>query len=242
MPEVFVNYRTGDGEQLATIIDQDLRRRFGDAAVFKDHRSIQAGAVFQKALENGVWGSKVLLCVIGPAWLTAADGTGRRKIDNPEDWIHRELVMAFDHGVRVIPVIDEQAQSPLPVKELPQPLKRLADLQYKIYHHRDPDTVLNRIAQDVLDSVPGLKDLTQPAKQAGESATRNEVHGGGIGGVWGDPSIGTIISGPGNQYNGDVFGGSQFNGPTHAGTGTFNNARTINVGKDDGSAEGEERP
>lgn len=113
MPEVFVNYRTGDGEQLATIIDQDLRRRFGDAAVFKDHRSIQAGVVFQKALENGVWGSKVLLCVIGPAWLTAADGTGRRKIDNPEDWIHRELVMAFDHGARVIPVIDERAQPPL---------------------------------------------------------------------------------------------------------------------------------
>lgn len=241
MPEVFLNYRTGDGEQLATIIDQDLRHRFGDEHIFKDHRSIQAGAVFQEALKNGVWGSKVLLCIIGPTWLTAVDETGRRKIDNPEDWIHRELVLAFDHGVRVIPVIDEQAKAPLPVKELPKELKRLADLQYKVYSRRDPDTLLNRIAQDVADFVPSLKDRTLLPEPAAEPSTRNEAHGGGVGGVWRDPTVGTIISGPGNQYNGDVFGGSQFNGPTHAGTGTFNNARTINVREEDGSAEGEGR-
>ncbi|MGH3792738.1 MAG: hypothetical protein ACRDQ9_18475 [Pseudonocardiaceae bacterium] len=37
----------------------------------------------------------VLLAVVGPRWLTATDPTGRRRIDDPDDWVRRELAEAL---------------------------------------------------------------------------------------------------------------------------------------------------
>ncbi|HEY2057250.1 MAG TPA: toll/interleukin-1 receptor domain-containing protein [Amycolatopsis sp.] len=227
MPEIFVNYRNGDGHDLATIIDRDLRDRFGDEHVFMDHRSIPAGAKFENMLTSGVWGSKVLLCVIGPNWLSAADAEGRRKIDDPKDWIHHELHLAFENGVHVIPVIDERAETPLRVDELPKQITKLASCQYRTYRHRESDSVLDRIARDILDLVPGLADRRQPVpRSANSSGVETHVQGSGIGGIW---SSGPIVAGPGNQYHGDVFGGSKFNGPANTGPGTFNNADRITM-------------
>jgi hypothetical protein len=227
MPEIFVNYRTGDGQDLATIIDRDLRGRFGDEHVFMDHRSIPAGAKFENMLTSGVWGSKVLLCVIGPTWLTAADAEGRRKIDDPKDWIHHELHLAFGNGVHVIPIIDERAETPLRVEELPKRIAKLASCQYRTYRHRESDSVLDRIARDILDLVPGLVDRRQGApRPANSSGVETHAQGSGIGGTW---NSGPIIAGPGNQYHGDVFGGSKFNGPANTGPGTFNNADRITM-------------
>lgn len=165
MPEIFINYRTGDGHHLATILDERLRARFGDEHVFLDHRSIAAGADFEKALTNGVWGSTVLICVIGPGWLTEPGDNGEPKIADSGDWIHRELVLAFQHGVHVIPVLDERFEQPLRANALPAPLKRLALLQYRVYRHREAEATLDRLAADLVHLIPGLTDRDAPAEQ-----------------------------------------------------------------------------
>ena len=158
MPEIFINSRTGDGHHLATILDQRLRARFGDEHVFLDRNAIPAGAEFAEVLERGVWSSNVLLCVIGPRWLTDPGDNGKPKIFDPDDWIHRELVLAFQHGVHVIPVIDEHAAQPLRTESLPNPLARLALLQYRTYRAREVDASIDRIVADLLALVPGLVD------------------------------------------------------------------------------------
>lgn len=70
---------------------------------------------------------KVLLAVIGPQWL-AANSSGERLIDDPHDWIRRELVTAFEHGVTVIPVFTEDATPPRP-DDLPADIAQLGRQQ-----------------------------------------------------------------------------------------------------------------
>jgi hypothetical protein len=46
----------------------------------------------------------VLLVVIGPHWLTLTDEAGQRRIDDPRDWLHREIAEALHHRLRIIPI------------------------------------------------------------------------------------------------------------------------------------------
>jgi hypothetical protein len=47
-----------------------------------------------------VRGARVVLAVIGPYWLTAVGPDGRRCVDDPCDWVRRELAEAFEAGCR----------------------------------------------------------------------------------------------------------------------------------------------
>lgn len=210
MPEIFVNYRTNDGHHVATILARDLGDRFGDEHVFMAHRSIPAGTDFEQALTSGVWGSKVLLCVIGPEWLTMPGPDGTAKIANEDDWVHRELVLAFRHGVHVIPVFDERVERRSWGQDLPDALKRLTILHHRVYRHREQDAFLDQIASDVVALTPELRDrkAVEPAVVP-TPAVQHAANNSG--------SIGAIVAGPG-VFHGDV-GGVINHGPVNPGDG-----------------------
>ena len=77
--------------------------RFGDDRVFLDCRSIPAGADFAEELLGRLHECSVLLVVIGPRWLTLINELGQRRLEDPRDWIRREIAEAFARGLRVIP-------------------------------------------------------------------------------------------------------------------------------------------
>jgi len=99
--------------------------------------------------------ARVLLVVIGPRWLTATAPTGRRRIDDPADWIRRELAEAFTAGVRVIPVLTDQAQMPTEA-ELPADIAALSRCQYRRLRHHDSTADLARIVADLTS--PGQRE------------------------------------------------------------------------------------
>jgi tetratricopeptide (TPR) repeat protein len=79
-------------------------------------------------LEEALAHSDVLLAIIGPDWLTA-EKEGRRRLDDPDDWVRREVVTGLGLGrVQVIPVLVGEAPLPAP-DELPEPLQRIPQLQ-----------------------------------------------------------------------------------------------------------------
>src|SRR5260370_3062376 len=82
-----------------------LSSRFGDSRVFLDSSTILAGDDFEQTILGRLRESNVLLAVIGPNWLSAANGPGGRHIDSPNDWVRRELAEAFALGLPVIPVL-----------------------------------------------------------------------------------------------------------------------------------------
>jgi len=123
---IFVNYRGSDAASAAAFLHTELSRRFGETVVFLDYESIPLGRDFEPVLFSRVRGSAVLLAVIGDQWL---DGVvGQRPIDDPDDWVRKEILEALKHGVPVVPVLFNGAK--LSVDLLPPELVFLIKLQH----------------------------------------------------------------------------------------------------------------
>jgi tetratricopeptide (TPR) repeat protein len=90
----------------------------------------------------------VLPAVIGTRWLTAAKRDGRRRIDDPGDWIRRELVAAFKAGVPVIPVLIDDAEMPTKA-DLPDDLAWLGQCEFRRLRHRDASGDLARLVAEL---------------------------------------------------------------------------------------------
>jgi TIR domain-containing protein len=125
---IFINYRGEDSQTAAVLIDRELAARFGSDQVFLDCRSIPAGADFVEELLGRLRVCSVLLVVIGPHWLTLTNAAGERRIDDPQDWIRREIVEAFTHGLRVVPVLTDGVTLPAG-EELPDDIAGLLSRQ-----------------------------------------------------------------------------------------------------------------
>ncbi|HSB70729.1 MAG TPA: CHASE2 domain-containing protein [Candidatus Methylomirabilis sp.] len=125
MPTIFISYRRDDSIANAGRLFDWLSRQFGRERVFLDTEKIASGDRFAGVLEERLGATDVLLAVIGPKWLTIADGTGRRRIDDPADFVVFEVATALARGIRVIPVLVGGARIPK-AAELPAGLQALA--------------------------------------------------------------------------------------------------------------------
>lgn len=148
---VFINYRGDDSRSNAALLHRELRQCFGDAAVFLDSESIPAGHDFEVQLLGKLRECRVMLAVIGRRWLTLSDRSGRRRIDDPADWIRRELVEAFRAGLTVIPIIADDGELPR-VDDLPVDIQQLSRCQYRRLRHQDASTDLARIVADIAET------------------------------------------------------------------------------------------
>jgi tetratricopeptide (TPR) repeat protein len=163
---VFISYRGEDSGNSGALLYTDLTRRFGEDLVFLDAESILAGADFATELLKRVRSAQVVLAVIGPRWLTATDPTDptRQRIHDPSDWIRRELAEAFAAGVRVIPVLTDQAVLPSET-ELPADIAALSRCQYRHLRHRESKTDLARIAADLTALDPVLAKAVSSSQE-----------------------------------------------------------------------------
>jgi hypothetical protein len=122
---IFVSYRRQDTSHLAGRLYDRLASALGEENVFIDVDMIQLGEDFAEAISRAVTACEVLLAVIGPNWLTAADMRGSRRLDDPYDFVRLEIEAALTGGVRVIPVLVEDAAMP-GRQDLPESLAGLA--------------------------------------------------------------------------------------------------------------------
>lgn len=91
-----------------------------------DINAIEPGMDFGVRIEQAVESCDVLIALIGDDWLDIADASGRRRLDDPEDFVRLEIASALRReDLRVIPVLVEGATMP-PAIELPTDLKPLA--------------------------------------------------------------------------------------------------------------------
>ena len=125
MRAIFISYRRDDTEGHAGRLFHDLCERFGNDAVFLDVAGIEPGRDFRVAIDQQVASCGVLLAVIGTHWLTATDSEGKRRLDDPFDFVRLETAAALRREIPVIPVLVHEAQMPHP-EQLPADLKELA--------------------------------------------------------------------------------------------------------------------
>jgi TIR domain len=134
---IFLSYRRDEASAVAGRLYDRLVDRFGSTAIFMDVSSIEIGQNFAKAIEQAVVSSQVMLVLIGSEWATIAGYQGRRRLDDPNDFIRLEIEAAFEHDLRVIPVLIDNARMPRP-QDLPGSLKELVYRQaVGIQLHRD---------------------------------------------------------------------------------------------------------
>lgn len=130
MPEpggrgIFISYRRQDSSHLAGRLSDRLVDRFGEGQVFIDVDTIEPGAEFATEIRNAVASCKLLIVIISPNWLAAADARGVPRLANPDDIVRLEIEAALAREIRVIPILMEGAVMPAR-QDLPDTLADLA--------------------------------------------------------------------------------------------------------------------
>ncbi|GIH71539.1 GUN4 domain-containing protein [Sphaerimonospora thailandensis] len=153
---IFISFRGKDSGPTAAHVDLVLRQAFGADRVFRSSRSIELGSLFDEVLETALRRACVLLVLIGPQW--CGDGPGGRRIDDPDDWVHREVKASLEAGVHVIPVMLEKTPR-LTEADLPEPLKPLARRQTAELRFRNDAADLSNLISRIRQTVPQFSRL-----------------------------------------------------------------------------------
>jgi len=123
--KVFISYRRDDSDPAAAHLYASLSQKLGADSVFRDLATIQPGEDFPAAIEAAIRESTAVLALIGPTWLTVKR-EGSRRLDDPNDFVRREIESALALRVPLIPVLVDGAKMPTKV-QLPPSIAELAN-------------------------------------------------------------------------------------------------------------------
>ena len=97
---IFISYRRTNRVPASWLSDR-LKAEFGDAQILQGCRLHKAGCAFVDTITRAVESCDDLLAVIGPDWAAVTDTRGRRRIDDPGDFVRLEVETALSRNVRV---------------------------------------------------------------------------------------------------------------------------------------------
>lgn len=164
---IFISYRRNDSPDAVGRIYDRLAAEFGRARVFKDVDSIPLGQDFRGHLDEVIADCPVVLAVIGPRWIDARDDTGRRRLEDPEDFLRIELETAIARNRAVVPVLVGHAAIPA-AHQLPA---SLASLAYRQATEVRPDPDFHVDATRLVAALRGMLDPASPATVPAPPAT-----------------------------------------------------------------------
>ena len=134
--DVFISYRRATGSQLASLLKVHLQVR--GVATFLDVEELGSGK-FDDALLSTISHSRNMLLVLSPGALDRCQGD-----TTMQDWVHREVSCALEHGVQVIPIVSDEFQWPKQ-SELPEDLQQVCTLNGVAWSHEYQDACVEKI-------------------------------------------------------------------------------------------------
>jgi TIR domain len=134
---IFICYRREDSQFVTDRIFDHLVKVFNRKCLFKDVDNIPPGCDFHSHIKKAIERSAVVLAIIGPSWLSVKNDAGRRRLDDPEDFVYIEISTALHLQRPVLPVLVGGARMPT-TDELPPTLRPLARIQ-AVSVRSDPD-------------------------------------------------------------------------------------------------------
>ena len=176
---IFISYRREDTAYPAGWLYDRLASRYGDGKIFKDVDSIELGDDFVEVITNAVGNCDVLLALVGDEWLTITDADGRRRLDDPNDFVRLEIEAALTRNVRVIPILVDGSRMPH-AEEVPASLAGLVRRQaLELSPNRfDSDTGrLLKVLDKTLAEVRTAHDTAAAASRARSEGGRPEHNG-----------------------------------------------------------------
>lgn len=109
MARIFLSYRRDDSAGFAGRLADAMEAEFGAGSVFRDVDDIRPGEDFIHAIESHLQQVGVVLVMIGPRWL---DADGRRRLEDPGDFVRQEIQAALESGKPLIPLLVGGASMP----------------------------------------------------------------------------------------------------------------------------------
>jgi len=171
---IFISYRREETAGQAGRLYDRLSGRFGTGRVFMDVDSIAIGVDFTTAITEAVSGCDILLALIGREWLSITDSRGRRRIDDPDDFVRVEIEAALQRDIRVVPVLVEGAMLPQ-ASDMPPSLRPLVRRQALMISHVGFGSEVSRLIAAV-DAVLGAEP--GGAAEAGRDTDRTAAKTG----------------------------------------------------------------
>jgi hypothetical protein len=170
MTGIFISYRRQDSGGHAGRIGDRLRQMFGEL-VFQDVDNIADGEVFETVIDRALSTCDVALVVIGQNWVTSADSRGRRRLDDPHDWVRTEIRMMLSRGIRVIPLLVGGAAMPSR-EELPDELHPLLKRQARELRDTSWDSDMDGLVKRLETILAGEKQPLPPSAHRPASGFR----------------------------------------------------------------------
>ena len=157
---IFICYRRSDTAAYAGRLHDRLAAQFGPAAVFLDTGDIEPGSEFMRVIEARISSCSAFLAVIGEMWLSGAKGS--RRLEQADDLVRREIEIAIQHCVPIIPVVVGDAAMP-DRRELPESIQSLADRSALHVTHDLFDESLAKLINTISPKKPSLQSTWLPA-------------------------------------------------------------------------------
>jgi hypothetical protein len=151
-----------------------LAQQLGDVSVFMDVDSLEPGVDFVETIRNSLSSCSILLALIGKDWV-GLQADGRRRIDNDNDYVQAEIAYALDRGIRVIPILIDNAVMPK-LEDLPTNLKPIVRRQAIEWSNTRFNIDLDRIADAVKKVVrPDESNKTENDSPTADSRAGQEI-------------------------------------------------------------------
>src|SRR6478735_12762549 len=93
--KIFINYRREDTSGYAGRIFDSLSGEFGENNIFIDVTKINTGTDYTEVITQALDMSTYFLILIGNTWLSCKDSSGNRRMDNPDDFVRKEISLAI---------------------------------------------------------------------------------------------------------------------------------------------------
>lgn len=171
-PAIFISYRIADTLTQAGRLNDSLAKEFGKDAVFYDKNQLEGGDKWPDKLAETVRKASVVLVLVGsPKWL-GINEFGVRRIDDPEDWVRKEVEAALGNTQKLlIPILFNDAKLP-PKEALPDTLKNLHNFQARIIREAHWEDDLQPLIKQLRDHLE--QGAAAPASAAGANPPRRD--------------------------------------------------------------------
>jgi chemotaxis protein histidine kinase CheA len=157
----------------ARALFSELSAKLGADSVFMDVDNIAPGVTFVRSCRSGLRRWDVMLTLIGKDWMRSTDAAGRRRLDDTNDFVRREIRAALERNISVTPVLLQGAQMPAE-NDLPEDIRDLAYRNaFELSHTRwssDIQELVKRLG--LLKREPTDAERSQPAALLEPAAVR----------------------------------------------------------------------
>lgn len=112
MSKVFISYRRTDSKHATGRLYDYLASKLGASNVFIDIDSIAPGERFDEKIKRTIKRCDTVLVMIGLDWNPREDGEYGFRLNNPEDWVRKEISAALASSKKIIPILIDETEMP----------------------------------------------------------------------------------------------------------------------------------